>query len=51
LLFELVGDGAAPIDDFNLARSCGALFKPPRSDARYCTNACRQRAYRARAYP
>ena len=25
--------------------SCGALFSPGRSDARYCSPACRQRAY------
>jgi hypothetical protein len=28
--------------------TCGELFTPPRSDGRYCTPACRQRAYRAR---
>ena len=27
---------------------CGRRFKPGRSDARYCTAACRQRAHRAR---
>ena len=25
---------------------CGQTFTPKRSDARYCSNACRQRAYR-----
>ena len=28
---------------------CGVAFDPPRSDARYCSAACRQRAYRRRA--
>jgi hypothetical protein len=27
---------------------CGRIFQPQRSDSRYCTNACRQRAYRHR---
>jgi hypothetical protein len=26
---------------------CGQTFTPPRSDARYCSNACRQKHYRA----
>lgn len=29
--------------------ACGDTFTPPRSDARYCSPACRQRAYRQRA--
>lgn len=29
--------------------ACGGKFKPTRSDARYCSGACRQRASRARA--
>jgi hypothetical protein len=29
--------------------SCGETFTPPRSDGRYCSPACRQRAYRKRA--
>jgi hypothetical protein len=29
--------------------SCGETFTPQRSDARYCSPACRQRAYRERA--
>jgi hypothetical protein len=28
--------------------TCGELFDPARSDAKYCGSACRQRAYRAR---
>lgn len=28
--------------------ACGRRFKPARSDARYCTPGCRQRAHRAR---
>jgi hypothetical protein len=28
---------------------CGELFEPRRADARYCSAACRQRAYRSRA--
>ena len=28
--------------------TCGALFTPKRADARYCSNACRQKAYRDR---
>jgi hypothetical protein len=28
--------------------SCGETFTPPRSDGRYCSPACRQRAYRER---
>jgi hypothetical protein len=27
---------------------CGERFMPARSDARYCSNACRQRAWRLR---
>jgi len=27
---------------------CGKTFTPVRADARYCSNACRQRAYRMR---
>jgi hypothetical protein len=29
---------------------CGASFKPRRSDARYCSAACKQKAYRRRAF-
>lgn len=29
--------------------TCGAVFTPSRSDGRYCSNACRQRAYRKRS--
>ena len=29
--------------------TCGENFEPPRSNARFCSNACRQRAYRVRA--
>jgi len=29
-------------------KGCGELFTPPRSDGRYCSPACRQRAYRNR---
>ena len=28
--------------------TCGALFTPKRAGARYCSNACRQKAYRDR---
>jgi len=28
--------------------ACGVVFVPARADARYCSSACRQRAYRAR---
>lgn len=28
--------------------TCGDTFTPPRSDGRYCSAACRQKAYRAR---
>jgi hypothetical protein len=27
---------------------CGRIFQPPRSDAKYCSSACRQKAYRTR---
>jgi hypothetical protein len=27
---------------------CGETFTPPRCDGRYCSSACRQRAYRGR---
>lgn len=27
---------------------CNAAYTPSRADSRYCTNACRQAAYRAR---
>ena len=30
--------------------SCGDTFTPPRSDARYCSPACRQKAYRERQH-
>lgn len=29
-----------------ICRGCGKTFTPKRSDAIYCSNACRQRAYR-----
>ena len=29
-----------------ICRGCGKAFSPKRSDALYCSNACRQRAYR-----
>lgn len=29
-----------------ICKSCGKIFTPKRSDAVYCSNACRQRAYR-----
>ena len=32
----------------NACASCGAQFDATRSDARYCSSACRQRAYRLR---
>jgi ligand-binding SRPBCC domain-containing protein len=32
----------------NTCVGCGGVYRPQRSDARYCSNACRQRAYRAR---
>lgn len=28
--------------------TCGTLFTPPRADGRYCSGACRQKAYRRR---
>jgi hypothetical protein len=31
-----------------LCSTCGASFTPSRLDGRYCSNACRQRAYRSR---
>jgi hypothetical protein len=30
------------------ACGCGQSYRPQRSDSKFCTNACRQRAYRAR---
>jgi uncharacterized OB-fold protein len=27
---------------------CGGMFEPPRTDQRFCSNACRQAAYRER---
>jgi hypothetical protein len=32
----------------DLTCACGKTFTPARTDARYCSNACRQRAYRGR---
>ncbi len=32
-----------------ICHQCGIAFAPKRSDARYCGNPCRQRAYRARS--
>ena len=31
-----------------LCAACGVIFEPTRLDGRYCSNACRQRAYRRR---
>jgi hypothetical protein len=31
--------------------NCGVMFTPSRSDARHCSNACRQAAYRAKDKP
>lgn len=30
-----------------VCQECGQLFTPKRNDAKYCCNACRQKAYRA----
>jgi len=30
--------------------ACGTVFTPRRADARYCSNACRQDAYRKRKH-
>jgi hypothetical protein len=32
----------------SLTCACGKTFTPVRADARYCSDACRQRAYRMR---
>lgn len=32
-----------------ICHQCGIAFAPKRSDAQYCGNPCRQRAYRARS--
>ena len=32
-----------------ICESCAETFRPSRADSRYCSNACRQRAYRRRA--
>ena len=32
----------------SLTCACGKTFTPARADARYCSDACRQRAYRMR---
>jgi len=29
--------------------TCGEMFEPPRTDAKFCSSPCRQRAYRTRA--
>jgi len=34
-----------------MCETCGAEFTPNRNDARYCSSACRQKAYRARNAP
>lgn len=40
--------GRAALRDGQICDVCGDDFDPPRSDARYCSNRCRQKAYRAR---
>ena len=32
----------------SFCEECGRMFTPKRSDAKYCSNACRQKAYRSR---
>lgn len=34
--------------DARACETCGDTFTPPRSDGRYCSSACRQKAYRRR---
>jgi hypothetical protein len=34
-----------------MCETCGAEFTPSRNDARYCSSACRQKAYRSRNAP
>jgi hypothetical protein len=38
----------APVAVLKRCESCGKRFTPTRSDAKTCSSACRQRAYRAR---
>jgi hypothetical protein len=43
------GQGAVPISSrASLCAQCGKPYRPQRSDSRFCSDACRQRAYRER---
>ena len=37
--------------DYTSCEACGGCFKPRRSDAKFCSSACRQKAYRERKSP
>ena len=41
--------GSVPVSSrFNLCALCGKLYWPQRSDSKFCSDICRQRAYRGR---
>ncbi len=37
--------------DYTSCEACGGCFKPRRSDAKFCSSGCRQKAYRERKSP
>jgi len=40
--------GSVPVSRFNSCALCGKLYWPQRSDSKFCSDICRQRAYRGR---
>lgn len=48
LLEQAVRDDTDELEQWQRCETCGGLFRPSRSDARYCVAACRMAASRAR---
>jgi hypothetical protein len=40
--------GSAPSSPVSRCAQCGSTYRPQRSDSQFCSNGCRQRAYRER---
>ena len=51
LTHRVLRTGEIDIDTPIACQACGEPFKPRRADAKFCSNACRQKAYRAAANP
>jgi hypothetical protein len=40
--------GSVPVSRFNSCARCGKIYWPQRSDSKFCSDTCRQQAYRGR---